>query len=116
MEVVWFCLVTMLLAIYVALDGFDIGVGIVQLFVADTLEEKRKVMSTIAGVWGGNEVWLLAFGGAIFLAFPTLYASALSGFYLAIIIVLWLLILRGVATEFRGHIGGAMWPSFWDTV
>jgi cytochrome bd ubiquinol oxidase subunit II len=116
MGALWFCLITILLATYVALDGFDIGVGIVQFFVADTSEEKRKVMGTIAGVWGGNEVWLLAFGGAIFLAFPTLYASALSGFYLAIIIVLWLLILRGVATEFRGHIGGAMWPSFWDTV
>jgi cytochrome bd ubiquinol oxidase subunit II len=116
MGALWFCLITILLAIYVALDGFDIGVGIVQLFVADTLEEKRKVMSTIAGVWGGNEVWLLAFGGALFFAFPALYASALSGFYLAIIIVIWLLILRGVSTEFRGHVGGTMWPSFWDAV
>jgi cytochrome bd ubiquinol oxidase subunit II len=112
----WFCLITILLAIYVALDGFDIGVGIVQLFVADTLEEKRRVMSTIAGVWGSNEVWLLAFGGALFFAFPALYASALSGFYLAIIIVIWLLILRGVSTEFRSHVDGIMWPSFWDAV
>jgi cytochrome bd ubiquinol oxidase subunit II len=116
MGTLWFCLITILLATYVALDGFDLGVGIVQLFVANTLEEKRRVMNTVAGVWSGNEVWLLAFGGALFAAFPALYASALSGFYLAIIIVIWLLILRGVATEFRGHLDGAMWPSFWDAV
>jgi cytochrome bd ubiquinol oxidase subunit II len=116
MGTLWFCLITMLLATYVVLDGFDLGVGIVQLFVADTSEEKGKVMSTIAGVWGGNEVWLLAFGGALFLAFPALYASALSGFYLAIIMVIWLLILRGVSMEFRAHMDGAIWPSFWDAV
>jgi cytochrome d ubiquinol oxidase subunit II len=116
MATLWFCFITILLGIYVVLDGFDLGVGIVQLFVADTSEEKLRVMSTIAGVCSGNEVWLLAFGSAIFLAFPALYASALSGFYLAIIMAIWLLILRGVSIEFRGHMEGPIWPSFWDAI
>jgi len=113
---VWFCLTAVMLTGYVLLDGFDLGVGILQLFVARSEEERSQALRSIGPVWDGNEVWLLALGGALVLAFPTLYASAFSGFYLALMIVLWLLILRGVAMEFRHHIESAEWRQFWSVV
>jgi cytochrome d ubiquinol oxidase subunit II len=116
METLWFCLVAVLLAGYVVLDGFDLGAGIVQLFVAETGQEKSQVLQTIGGVWSGNEVWLVAAGGTISAVFPALYASAFSGFYLALMIALWLLILRGVSLEFRNHSSSPLWQPFWDTV
>ncbi|HVO97642.1 MAG TPA: cytochrome d ubiquinol oxidase subunit II [Bryobacteraceae bacterium] len=112
----WFCLASVLLTGYVLLDGFDLGVGILMLFVARSEEERSHALRAIGPVWDGNEVWLLALGGALVLAFPTLYASAFSGFYLALMIVLWLLILRGVAMEFRHHIESAEWRQFWNVV
>jgi len=115
METLWFCLVAVMLAGYVVLDGFDLGAGIVQLFVAKTEQEKGQVLKTIGGVWDGNEVWLVAAGGTIFFAFPALYASAFSGFYLALMIALWLLILRGISIEFRNHSNGPLWQPLWDT-
>ncbi len=116
METVWFAIVSAMLAIYVVLDGFDFGVGIVHRVVARTDEERRAVLSSIAPVWDGNEVWLVAAGGVLFMAFPRTYSTAFSGFYLALIIVLWLLILRGVAIEFRSHQENPLWREFWDTV
>jgi cytochrome bd ubiquinol oxidase subunit II len=115
MDTLWFCLVAIMLAGYVVLDGFDLGTGIVQFFVAKSGQEKGQVLKTIMGVWDGNEVWLLAAGGTIFFAFPALYASAFSGFYLALMIVLWLLILRGISIEFRNHSNSPLWQSLWDT-
>ncbi len=115
METLWFCLVAIMLAGYVVLDGFDLGAGIVQFFVAETAQEKSRVLKTIMGVWDGNEVWLLAAGGTIFFAFPVLYASAFSGFYLALMIVLWLLILRGISIEFRNSSSNPLWQPLWDT-
>ena len=112
----WFCLAAFMLAGYVLLDGFDLGVGILQLLVARTEDERNQAFHSIGPVWDGNEVWLLALGGTLFFAFPTLYASAFSGFYLALMIVLWLLILRGVAMEFRHHIEIAEWKQFWSVV
>jgi cytochrome d ubiquinol oxidase subunit II len=114
MGTLWFWIVAVMLAAYVVLDGFDLGVGIVFPFVARTEEEKRQALQAIGPVWDGNEVWLLAAGGTLFFAFPLVYASSFSGFYLPLMIVLWLLILRGLAVELRGHVQDAIWRSFWD--
>lgn len=116
MDTVWFCLVAVMIAFYVVLDGFDLGAGIVHLFVARTETERRLVLGSIGPVWDGNEVWLLAGGGTLYFAFPALYASSFSGFYLPLMMVLWLLILRGSAIEFRNHIQSAVWQPFWDAV
>ncbi len=116
MDALWFMIVVAMLGIYIVLDGFDFGVGIVHRFVARTDQERRTVLSAIGPVWDGNEVWLIAAGGVLFMAFPKVYATAFSGFYLALMIVLWLLILRGVAMEFRSHQENPLWREFWDTV
>jgi cytochrome d ubiquinol oxidase subunit II len=116
METIWFCLVALTIAIYVVLDGFDFGAGMVHLFVARSDGERRQVLSSIGPVWDGNEVWLLAGGGTLYFAFPALYSAAFSGFYLALMMVLWLLILRGIAIEFRNHIDNPVWKPFWDLV
>src|ERR1700751_1059533 len=115
MLTLWFCLLGLTITGYVLLDGFDLGAGIVQLFVARTEAETTQVLRSIGPVWDGNEVWLVVVGGTLFLTFPTLYASAFSGFYLSLMIVLWLLILRGVSIEFRSHIDSAQWQQFWGT-
>src|SRR5512138_485991 len=104
MEILWFCLVAIMLAAYVVLDGFDFGAGIIHFCVAHTEDEKRKVLRSIGPVWDGNEVWLLAAGGTLYFAFPRLYASSFSGFYLPLMMVLWLLILRAIGIEFRVHL------------
>ena len=116
MEAVWFAIVSAMLAVYAVLDGFDFGVGVVHRIVARTDEERRTVLAAIGPVWDGNEVWLIAAGGVLFVAFPNVYATAFSGFYMALMIVLWLLILRGVAIEFRSHQDHPLWREFWDTV
>src|SRR5947207_4283032 len=116
MEADWFAIVSGMLAIYTVLDGFDFGVGILHRLVARTDEERRTVFAAIGPVWDGNEVWLVAAAGVLFLAFPRVYASAFSGFYLALMIVLWLLILRGVAIESRSRQENPLWREFWDTV
>src|SRR5271154_6033049 len=113
---VWFCLVAIMIAGYAVLDGFDLGAGIIHLFVARTDQERRQVLRSIGPVWDGNEVWLLAAGGTLYFAFPALYAAAFSGFYLALMMVLWLLILRGISIEFRSHIESPVWRPFWDLV
>jgi cytochrome d ubiquinol oxidase subunit II len=104
MQTIWFMLVAVMIAVYVVLDGFDLGAGIVQLLVARSDGERRQVLRSIGPVWDGNEVWLLAGGGTLYFAFPELYASSFSGFYLPLMMVLWLLILRGISIEFRNHI------------
>jgi cytochrome d ubiquinol oxidase subunit II len=116
MEALWFAIVSAMLAVYAVLDGFDFGVGIVHRLVARTDAERRTVLSAIGPIWDGNEVWLIAAGGVLFVAFPRVYATAFSGFYMALMIVLWLLILRGVAIEFRSHQENPLWREFWDTV
>jgi cytochrome d ubiquinol oxidase subunit II len=116
MATIWFCLVAIMIAGYVVLDGFDIGVGILHLYLARTDDERRVLLRTIGPVWDGNEVWLIAAGGTLYFAFPALYAASFSGFYLPLMMVLWLLILRGVSIEFRSHVGGHIWSVFWDAV
>jgi cytochrome bd ubiquinol oxidase subunit II len=114
MESLWFCLVAIMIAGYVVLDGFDLGAGIVHLLVARSDAERRTVLASIGPVWDGNEVWLLAGGGTLYFAFPALYASSFSGFYLPLMIVLWLLIVRGISIEFRNHVASPLWPPVWD--
>src|ERR1700729_2536334 len=114
MQTVWFMLVAVMIAVYVVLDGFDLGAGIIHLLVARTDSERRLVLASIGPVWDGNEVWLLAGGGTLYFAFPALYASSFSGFYLPLMMVLWLLVFRGIALEFRSHLSGPIWPALWD--
>jgi len=114
METLWFAIVALMLAVYVVLDGFDFGTGIVYLLVARTDAERRTVLQAIEPVWDGNEVWLIAGGGLLFMAFPRVYAAGFSGFYLALMLVLWLLILRGVSLPLRSHLHNPLWRTFWD--
>ena len=103
METLWFIIVAVMVAAYVVLDGFDLGAGVIYLGAARTPEERQKIMRAIGPVWDGNEVWLLAAGGTLYFAFPLLYASSFSGFYLPLMMVLWLLMLRGIGIELRAH-------------
>ena len=116
METIWFCVVAVMVAVYVVLDGFDLGAGILHPFLAKTDAERRAVLASIGPVWDGNEVWLLAGGGTLYFAFPALYAAGFSGFYLPLMMVLWLLILRGISIEFRNHIDSPVWQPLWDMV
>jgi cytochrome d ubiquinol oxidase subunit II len=116
METLWFILVALIVTAYVVLDGFDLGAGIINLWVARNHDERRLVLRAIGPVWDGNEVWLLAAGGALYFAFPLLYASSFSGFYLPLMIVLWLLMLRGIGVELRSHISDPLWWSFFDFI
>jgi cytochrome d ubiquinol oxidase subunit II len=116
MATLWFSIVALMLAAYVILDGFDIGAGAIYLFAAKTDDERRKILRSIGPVWDGNEVWLLAAGGALYFAFPQLYASSFSGFYLPLIMVLWMLMGRAVGLEFRSHLEGGVWKSLCDSL
>jgi cytochrome d ubiquinol oxidase subunit II len=116
MGTIWFCLVAFMIVVYVLLDGFDLGAGAIHLLVAKTDEERRQVLASIGPVWDGNEVWLIVLGGTMYFAFPSLYASSFSGFYLPLMLVLWLLILRGTSIEFRNHIKSGVWDPLWDFV
>ncbi len=110
----WFVVLAGMLTTYAVLDGFDLGVGILHLLLARKEEEREAAISAIGPVWNGNEVWLIAAGGSMVVAFPHLYASAFSGFYLALMLVLWLLILRGLGIEFRHQMDNALWRQAWD--
>ncbi|MGE5647285.1 MAG: cytochrome d ubiquinol oxidase subunit II [Acidobacteriota bacterium] len=114
METIWFCLIALMLAVYVVLDGFDLGAGIVHFCIGRTESQRRRLLKAIGPVWDGNEVWLIAAGGTLYFAFPGLYASSFSGFYLPLMMVLWLLILRGISIEFRNHLENAIWRPFFD--
>jgi cytochrome d ubiquinol oxidase subunit II len=116
MQTIWFCLIAIMIAMYVVLDGFDLGAGAIHFWVARNNAERQQVIRSIGPVWDGNEVWLLAAGGTLYFAFPELYASGFSGFYLPLMIVLWLLILRGIAVEFRNHISSHVWLQLWDVI
>jgi cytochrome d ubiquinol oxidase subunit II len=116
MASLWFWIVAAMIASYVVLDGFDLGAGAIYLIAAKTNDERRRILRAIGPVWDGNEVWLLAAGGTLYFAFPRLYASSFSGFYLPLMVVLWLLILRGVGIEFRSHVDNRLWQDFFDVV
>lgn len=113
LNIIWFILITVLLSVYAILDGFDFGVGVLHLG-AKTEEEKRILMNSIGPVWDGNEVWLLAGGGGIFAAFPFVYGTVFSAFYLAIYLLLLALFFRAISFEFRGKVESNSWKRFWD--
>src|ERR671913_2338212 len=114
METFWFIAVAFMITMYVLLDGFDLGAGAIHPFVARNDAERRIIIRAIGPVWDGNEVWIIAAGGTLFFAFPQLYASSFSGFYLPLIMVLWLLMIRGLSIELRSHLKDPLWASFWD--
>jgi len=116
MAELWFALLALTLVFFVVLDGFDFGVGMLSLFVARTDAERRTAIAAIGPFWDGNEVWLIAAGGVLFVAFPSLLATAFPAFYLALFVVLWGLALRGVALEVRSHVTDPLWRAFWDAV
>jgi len=114
LNIVWFILVTVLFIGFFFLEGFDYGVGILLPFLGKNDNERRAILNTIGPVWDGNEVWMLTAGGALFASFPQVYATLFSGFYLALVLMLAALILRGVAFEFRSRRDSAEWRSGWD--
>ncbi|MFV5685881.1 cytochrome d ubiquinol oxidase subunit II [Flavobacterium sp. GB2R13] len=114
MEFFWYVVLMGILAVYIVLDGYDFGAGIIHLFFAKTEKDKKAITSAIGPFWDANEVWLIAAGGVLFFAFPTLYASSFSGFYLPLMMILWLLIFRAVGLELRGQIHHPMWEVIWD--
>ena len=114
MEVVWFFLVGFLFVGYVLLDGYDLGTGALHLYLARTDEQRKQNLAAIAPFWDANEVWLIAGGGTLYFAFPPVYASVFSGFYLPLMMVLWLLILRAISIDFRNHLKSPVWAPLWD--
>lgn len=112
LAVLWFFLIFVLIAGYFVLDGFDLGAGVLYNALAKTESERALVRRSIGPVWDGNEVWLLTAGGALFAAFPAAYATTFSGFYLAVMLVLFGLIVRAVSLEFRAH--DPHWARVWD--
>jgi len=116
MPTAWFMIVALMVVAYVVLDGFDLGAGVVHLFIARNDKERQVIIRSIGPVWDGNEVWLLAAGGVLYFAFPLLYASSFSGFYLPLMMVLWMLMGRGLALELRSHVDTAVWRSFFDGI
>lgn len=112
----WFGVLAFMLAGYAVLDGFDLGVGALHLFIGRDAAERGRAIDSIGPVWNGNEVWLLAAGGSMVAAFPSVYAASFSGFYLALMLVLWLLLLRGISIEFRHQVESELWHEIWDVV
>ncbi|WP_313317635.1 cytochrome d ubiquinol oxidase subunit II [Stenotrophomonas sp.] len=114
LRVIWWLLLGVLLIGFAIMDGFDLGVGALLPFVAKTDEERRLVINTVGPVWEGNQVWLVLGGGAIFAAWPPLYAVSFSGFYLAMFVILFALILRPVGFKYRGKMPSQRWRNNWD--
>ncbi|MDG2195032.1 MAG: cytochrome d ubiquinol oxidase subunit II [Polaribacter sp.] len=114
MEIFWYLIITIVLVVFFILDGYDFGAGIIHLFVAKKEEDKVVIAKSAGLFWDSNEVWLVVAGGMLFMAFPTFYAVFFSGFYLPLIIVLWLMIFRAIGLEFRGQFNYQMWKDIWD--
>ena len=114
MIAIWYAVVSFMLIVYIVLDGRNFGAGMLQWFVAKTPEERRQVIAAIGPLWTWHEVWLLGFGGTLIAIFPRLMASAFAGYYLALFLILWCLILRGISLEVGGHINDWLWQTYWD--
>lgn len=115
MEHFWYIVLVLMFTMYILLDGYDLGAGIIYLFLpAEKENDKKLIVRSIGPFWDANEVWLIAAGGILFFAFPTLYASAFSGFYLPLMIILWLLIFRATGLELRAHVDNLLWKTIWD--
>src|SRR5665648_714037 len=114
LNTVWFILIAVLFTGYFFLEGFDYGVGILLPFLGKDEEERGRIIATIGPHWDANEVWLITAGGAMFAAFPNWYATMFSGFYLALLLLLFALIVRGVAFEYRSKNPTSEWRTMWD--
>jgi cytochrome d ubiquinol oxidase subunit II len=114
LRLIWYVLIGVLLIGYAILDGFDLGVGVLYRLIAKTDRERRILLNAIGPVWDGNEVWIITGGGALFAAFPQVYATVFSGFYLALMLVLYGLIFRAVSFEFRSKVEDGRWRNAWD--
>jgi cytochrome bd ubiquinol oxidase subunit II len=112
----WYAVVSFMLIIYIVLDGRNFGAGMLHWFVARTPDERRQVIAAIGPLWSWHEVWLASFGGTLVAIFPRLMASAFAGYYLALFLILWCLILRGISIEVGGHINDRLWQTYWDFV
>jgi cytochrome bd ubiquinol oxidase subunit II len=116
MIAIWYSIVGLMLIVYVVLDGRNFGAGMLHWLVARTPEERRQVIAAVGPLWTWHEVWLVAFGGTLLAVFPKLLASAFAGYYLALFLILWCLILRGISLEVHDHTNDRMWQGFWDFV
>jgi cytochrome d ubiquinol oxidase subunit II len=116
MVAMWYVIVSFMLAAYVSLDGRNFGAGLLHGVVARTAEERRQVIAAIGPLWSWHEVWLVGFGGTLFAVFPRLMGSAFAGYYLALFLILWSLIFRGISIEVGGHLNDRLWQGFWDFV
>lgn len=114
METIWYILLLLMISTYLVLDGFDLGVGVLHLFIAKNRQEQKQVIQSIAPVWDGNEVWLIAAGGTMMLAFPAFLSSMFSGFYLPLTMVVWLLLFRAISIELPHYFSDSLWVHFWN--
>jgi len=112
----WYAILCVMLVGFAVLDGFTIGAGALHLLAARPGAERREVVAAIGPLWSWHEVWLIAAGGVLFVAFPKVLAASFAGYYLALMMLLWCLILRGMALEVGGHVDDPMWRTFWDAV
>ena len=113
---IWYAILAFMLVMFVVLEGFDIGAGLLQYVVGKTEAERRLVISAIGPLWSWHEVWLVGFGGTLLVAFPNVLAASFAGFYLPLFLLLWALILRGVSIEVSGHIADPMWRAAWHVI
>src|ERR1700712_3478768 len=116
MATAWFVFLALMITVYLVLDGFALGVGALRRLIGRTDAEREQAVAAIGPIWSGNEVWLIAGGGVLFLAFPAAYAAAFSGLYFGLILVLWLLVGRGLALELRHQVDDPLWRVGCDTV
>jgi cytochrome d ubiquinol oxidase subunit II len=116
MIAIWYSIVSFTLIVYIVLDGRNFGAGMLHWLVAKTPEERRQVVAAIGPLWPWHEVWLIGFGGTLMAIFPRLMAASFAGYYLALILILWCLLLRAMALEVGGHINDRLWQQFWDFV
>ncbi len=112
----WYAILAMMLTVYVVLDSRNFGIGALHFLVARSREERRQVLNAVGPLWSWHEVWLIAFGGVMVAAFPVLYAISFSAYYLALFLILWCFVLRGISLEVRNPINDGMWQAFWDAV
>ena len=112
----WFIILCLMITFFVVMDGWDFGAGALHFLVAKNQDERRMLITSLGPLWSWNEVWLVGTGGVLFVAFPQIMATGFSAYYLALFLVLWTLLLRGISLEFRGHISSPLWWSFWDCV
>jgi cytochrome d ubiquinol oxidase subunit II len=113
---IWYGILSFMLVVFIVLEGFDVGAGMLQFLAGKTDAEHRTVIAAIGPLWSWHEVWLVAFGGTLLLAFPNILAAAFAGFYLAFFLLLWALILRGISIEISGHLAEPLWRVAWHTI